>query len=451
MLDSTPRPGDTENELLQKVLIGLGGTPRPGDLDTGLQRKILDALGGGFSPGDSKNILYRKIGSALSVVPFPGDDTNKLLFRIVNAVNGQPRPGDTDAELLFKWSDNSVPPVPPGPVPDVPTLDSATPVDSVPKVTLVWTPAGTGGTPDFFDIYRNENGGSYSLLASVSSGIGSPYDDAAVSYGVLYGYKIKARNSGGSSAFSNEKTATATVDPSIYSGLQAWWDADFLVGFADGDPVGAAGKEFVDRQGDTNHYGRQSGAAQRPIYKTGIANGKPAILFTWDTGFVTQHYLDLTNGADANSITPAGDYTVICVVKPSSLSTRVGGTIIGNAYAGNPSGMQIPFTPTTMISYDAISNPQSNVFTDQTDVLGMFTFIRSSGNAKQYFNTTDKTSAVTAILAGHYSFMGAANAPNLQARWGGYVMEIVIYNTELSLAQVTNLYNNYYKPKWGLP
>lgn len=244
----------------------------------------------------------------------------------------------------------------------------------------------------------------------------------------------------------------AGVDPSSFPGLQAWWDADFLVGFSDGDPVGGAGKEFIDRQGDTNHYGRQSSAPRQPIYKTGIANGKPALLFTWDTSFSPEHYLDLTNGADANSITPAGDYTVICVVKPSSLSPRVAGTIIGNAYAGNPSGMQV-FGPTSnsMISYDAMLNPQSNVFADQTDVLGMFTFIRSSGNAKQYWNVNDVTNGVAAVLAGHYSFMGAANGPAGQARWGGYVMEIVIYNTELSLADVTSLYNTYFKPKWGLP
>lgn len=101
------QPGDTDVNLLQKILTQLGGIPRPGDLETGLLGKILFQMGGTPRPGDAKNVLYRKINQSAGVRTFPGDDTNKLLFRIAQFVNGNPLPGDTDNNLLRKWLGNA--------------------------------------------------------------------------------------------------------------------------------------------------------------------------------------------------------------------------------------------------------------------------------------------------------------------------------------------------------
>ena len=52
--DTTPRPGDTKNELLRKIVqvanasgafSGVATPPRPGDLNTDLLRKLLTRLG----------------------------------------------------------------------------------------------------------------------------------------------------------------------------------------------------------------------------------------------------------------------------------------------------------------------------------------------------------------------------------------------------------------------
>ena len=64
------------------------------------------------------------------------------------------------------------------------------------------------------------------------------------------------------------------TDPSSLPGLVLWLQADAIVGLADGDPV----TSWTDRSGAGNHAS-QPVAGKRPTYRTGVANGLPALFF----------------------------------------------------------------------------------------------------------------------------------------------------------------------------
>lgn len=63
------------------------------------------------------------------------------------------------------------------------------------------------------------------------------------------------------------------MSPPITTGLQAHYDADAIIGLADNDPIG----QWDDISGNLRHV-TASGTA-RPIYRTGVLNGKPVVRF----------------------------------------------------------------------------------------------------------------------------------------------------------------------------
>jgi len=93
-----------------------------------------------------------------------------------------------------------------------------------PQVTLSWT--DNADTETGFVIERSVNGGGFAELATVGplAGVGTTaYVDMAVAFGNTYDYRVKAVNSGGSSAWSNTATANASlpIAPSNLNGTAA--------------------------------------------------------------------------------------------------------------------------------------------------------------------------------------------------------------------------------------
>lgn len=87
--------------------------------------------------------------------------------------------------------------------PDAPTLDSATAGDGL--VDLVWT-AGGGGAATSYTVSRGTSAGSETQLAAGVTG--TSYTDDTALNGVTYYYTVQAVNSAGTSAASNETSAT---------------------------------------------------------------------------------------------------------------------------------------------------------------------------------------------------------------------------------------------------
>ena len=69
------------------------------------------------------------------------------------------------------------------------------------------------------------------------------------------------------------KDFSTVLRPSVYGTVLGWWAAH-LESFANGDAVGT----FTDHSGLTHNLTQGTGA-NKPLFKTGVANGKPALLF----------------------------------------------------------------------------------------------------------------------------------------------------------------------------
>ena len=70
--------------------------------------------------------------------------------------------------------------------------------------------------------------------------------------------------------------------PRKLSWLRLWLAADRITGLADGDPV----TTWADRSGQGNHA-TQSTTAAKPLFKTGIAGGRPVVRFDGVDDYLT--------------------------------------------------------------------------------------------------------------------------------------------------------------------
>lgn len=68
--------------------------------------------------------------------------------------------------------------------------------------------------------------------------------------------------------------SSGAFSPDQVAGLQLWLKADAITGLVDNDPVAT----WLDSSGSANDA-TQGTAANRPLYKTGILNGKPVVRF----------------------------------------------------------------------------------------------------------------------------------------------------------------------------
>ena len=96
------RVGDTTYDLYSKWLRRLGGQPRPDDTEESLLRRIVALYGGVSRPADTKFDSLLKIVQALDPNNFCrcGDTEVDLLRDILRLLGGTPRPSDTEFDLL---------------------------------------------------------------------------------------------------------------------------------------------------------------------------------------------------------------------------------------------------------------------------------------------------------------------------------------------------------------
>ncbi|MCE7735752.1 MAG: hypothetical protein GPJ54_12790 [Candidatus Heimdallarchaeota archaeon] len=158
-------------------------------------------------------------------------------------------------------------------VPDAPTGLSTTPGNA--QVSLSWTaPASDGGsTITDYNIYRSTTQGSYAApLGSVGSATTS-YIDSTASNGQLYYYVVKAVNSVGEGAQSNEASATPSTTPGTPTTLTATKGNTF-VDLSWVAPTDTGGSALTDYKIYENGSPIATISAVTTIYNdTGLING----------------------------------------------------------------------------------------------------------------------------------------------------------------------------------
>ena len=106
---------------------------------------------------------------------------------------------------------------PPPTAPGAPTSLTATAGNA--KVSLTWTAPTSGGPVSSYFVLR---GNSSSPLSQIASGVtATSFTDTTAANGTTYYYEIEATNSGGTSAASNEVSATPTGPPAAPQNLTA--------------------------------------------------------------------------------------------------------------------------------------------------------------------------------------------------------------------------------------
>lgn len=202
------------------------------------------------------------------------------------------------------------------------------------------------------------------------------------------------------------------------AGRVLWLAADRITGLADGDPVGT----WADLSGGA-HDATQVGSA-RPLYKTGILNGLPGVLYD---GTDDSHDL-----GDLSSLFPAAA-TLLAAFRPSSdlaycvYDTRGGlGANAnfwrysdGNGYAGT-------FRSSRINTYPASPAPQSagNRITS---------IVSSAGTYEVFYEGVSQGAQAANFLAGTAHRIGRNG--DTSGWFSGYVFEIVAYNRALPTAE----------------
>jgi len=104
----------------------------------------------------------------------------------------------------------------PAPIPAVPTALTATAGNA--QVHLSWTASATAAS---YNVYRATAGGTLVMISTVGAVTGTTYTDAGLTNGTTYYYVVTATNGAGSSASSNQASATPQAPPQAPIGLSA--------------------------------------------------------------------------------------------------------------------------------------------------------------------------------------------------------------------------------------
>lgn len=210
--------------------------------------------------------------------------------------------------------------------------------------------------------------------------------------------------------------ATTPFDPLSIAGCKLWLKADAIVGLVDGDPVGT----WSDQSGIGNDA-TQTTAGSKPLYKTGIINSKPTVLFDGSDDFMSYGI----TGIPSN-----GSMSIFLVVQPTL------NTASQKSYATFIHGQGATFFIVARLA---------------TNFWGTFTTADlSSGNAltagsKYLLENTRATASTflyqrgTQVAFSASIEVGSGTPPsigkdttNANRQYAGHIAEILVYNTVLS-------------------
>lgn len=229
--------------------------------------------------------------------------------------------------------------------------------------------------------------------------------------------------------------ASAAVSPSDFPNLVGWWKADSFTGLSDGDPVGEAGvTPWVDSSG-SGRDATQGTLANRPLYKTNIFGSMPAIRFDGTNDFLAfNNWQVITTFADF-SIFFLCDITATAAVLFHSNNNQIirQDNTIQFFTSGSPISRTSSTFGTTFGDICLASMRLHTVTTNRT--IEFWENTTSRGTGGNVLDTLDLRDI------GGISFN----------RIAGDVAEICIYDGFIADADVTTLYDGYFKPRWGLP
>jgi hypothetical protein len=222
-----------------------------------------------------------------------------------------------------------------------------------------------------------------------------------------------------------KSAGTATFNPMSIAGLSTWLKADSLV-LSDGNPVAT----WADSSGN-GHDATQATAGKRPLYKTGILNGNPAVLFDG-----VDDILDIAAPVSNNS------FSLFVAFEPVASSDGYGAMYTSNGVGGL-------FYRGATRKLDMYSGSDHNSTAAVTEGAGhLFTAVNQSGpNQLDFWVDTVADGSFTAVSAIAASEIGDDGGSET---FKGYIAEIIEYDSALSTGN-RQAVESYLKTKYGTP
>lgn len=225
--------------------------------------------------------------------------------------------------------------------------------------------------------------------------------------------------------------------PSDLSSLVRWYKADSY-SLADGDAVGGVGREWIDQS--VSAVNATNAGADQPLYKTNIFGTMPGLLFSNDRLTMT------------SAITLAASFTIIIISKKDN-ALGLDSFILGHSSINHQ--FRIDYGGTDRISArqngeaESISLP----FTALSDVVRSQMVGKTAGSSLAHFRENklfrDDFAFSSATAPIEYDVIG--NTFFAGSEYNGYIAEICIWTALHSDADLDTLYDQYFKPRWGLP
>jgi hypothetical protein len=215
------------------------------------------------------------------------------------------------------------------------------------------------------------------------------------------------------------------ITPNSFANLLHWWKADSY-SLADNTTIGGAGKEWLDQK-DSNDATTGTGSV---AYRTaGIGGVFPSLEFANES-------LNIT------AFTLAGDFTIIVVAESTADDTWLGHNS-GNAQirrrrSGTNNASFYSGSGSEVIS-DTFGTTAGNIVMTTWRRSGSTVSIRENKTAR---NSGTNSGSTTINRIGSGAFTTTAN---------GDLGELTVYTSNLSDANVDQLYDEYFKARWGLP
>lgn len=226
----------------------------------------------------------------------------------------------------------------------------------------------------------------------------------------------------------NKASAAPAITPQSFPNLWAWFKADSFVG-SDGDAVGT----WADSSGNARDATQATGA-NKPVYKTGIFNGLPAIQFTQGTGRML---------GIPNFTVGTGDFTLV----------KAGNVAADSCWFSNGSGVQMREifggADTRIMYWGTIYTSAAFATAPSINPINQYAvFYRRTGTTLKFReNKTDRT--VSGSDGTTFTITNISSLTNNQ--YVGYMGEVLLYKGYLSDADCDSLYDSYLKSRWGLP
>jgi len=246
-----------------------------------------------------------------------------------------------------------------------------------------------------------------------------------------------AEVSGYSAKFASRDLAVDEVEPTALPGLQLWLDASKLDGLADTDPVSS----WTDMSGNAKHAVQALGARQ-PLYRTGILNGRPGILY------------DGSNDCLQTPEITLGHFTFFCVFK----LTGSAGIVYEGASAAAVGHYLYGTTGNTIRAWSAAgtSGKDLSVGWAVDNVARLTSHVSAGTHASHVLYINGAAQTLSDSVTGDPGAATQADGLNVGARddgaslaSAGYIFELVVYDRALTDVERVQV-ENYLGRKYGI-